>query len=300
MPNIPVPCTNCLRFHYGPCREAPKQCFRCGGFNHIERYCPLGRRVPIDQRSPLPGTRAWCQMFGLDGDAELRKKVLDALKTSPGCSIWVNERCIYRGNERHFTQDDPAARRRPLEERMTRGRSRSPIRERVQKRSRSPLQHYDRYGLQPYEFVRPQSPTANERFRSRTPIRRRSPSPCRNLPQRSRTCASGSNAVVVEPSTTRYDNRSPQLNISSDQFNFPPSNAILRPVKPAPAPLGQISTNIPRSAGVPASQKPAAQTPSANTAIPRAPQLPNENEQFSEVEDPYFVVGVSEGATEDE
>lgn len=68
MSNVPMPCTNCLRFHYGICREAPKQCFHCGVFNHIERYCPRSRRVHIDRGRSLPGTRAWCEIFALDDD----------------------------------------------------------------------------------------------------------------------------------------------------------------------------------------------------------------------------------------
>src|SRR3954453_5499265 len=102
MPSIPTPCTNCLRFHYGTCYEAPKQCQECGGFNHIERYCPNKKRVARTPGETWPGTRRWCEMWALDDDPELRQKVLTAIKTSPGCAIWVNGQCIYQGNESHF------------------------------------------------------------------------------------------------------------------------------------------------------------------------------------------------------
>jgi hypothetical protein len=159
MQSVPAPCTNCLRFHYGTCYDAPKQCHKCGGFNHIERYCPYGRRLMVNKGEPLPGTRTWCEMWGLDHDPELRHKVLTAIKTSPGCAIWVNNECIYGANAKYFQTDDPPrgreqprGRGRPLGEGIARKRSRSPTRERVsnvpnwrqrqRQRSRSPLRRY--------------------------------------------------------------------------------------------------------------------------------------------------------------
>jgi hypothetical protein len=75
MPNILVPCTNCLRSHYGDCYEAPKQFHECGGFNHIERYCSGKKRVTIPRGDLLPGTRRWCETLGLNDDPELKAKV---------------------------------------------------------------------------------------------------------------------------------------------------------------------------------------------------------------------------------
>lgn len=363
MPNIPVPCTNCLRFHYGPCWEAPKQCFQCGGFNHIERYCPRGRRIPTDRGGPLPGTLLWCEMNSLNDDPDLKRKVLDALKTSPGCSIWVNDRCIYQGNERHFNQDEPRQRghRHPLADTIARARSRSPARERVWKRSPSLFQRYDGGGrlqsstrneqFRPrsyfqscddylaYSNARLQSPGPYARYRSRTPIRLRSPSQYQYAPpqQRARSYASGSNAVEVEPRSNAM--RATALNNESLQPKVPPPKmgtaqmpvlsvkgcasttiqsstapAAALPTVHAQAPLGEVSANISRqtasalpnnvsqntggnAASVPANPKPMANNTIADTGVQRS-QLPNENEPF--VEDPYFVLGVSEGATETE
>jgi hypothetical protein len=285
MPNNPAPCTNCLRFHYGVCREAPKQCFQCGGLNHIERYCPLGRRVPTERKGPLPGTRVWCEMFGVNDDPDLKNKVLNALKTAPGCSIWVNERCIYQGNEKHFTQDD-APQGRPLEERVTWGRSRSPPRERQPKRSQSPpslrydpvFRDWDPYTRQSQTAVR------NERFRSRSPLRRRSPY-CPPPPPRS--FATGSNATGVEP---RQQNRSVRLNDSRVQVEILKSEPTTYP-----APLGQI-TNVPHATV----QKPTAPNtkPQPAHAAVQPSKLPTQSEPL--VEDPWFVLGVSDGASEAE
>jgi hypothetical protein len=179
MPTIPVPCTNCLRFHYGVCYDPPKQCYRCGGSSHIERYCPHRRRIQNDPGEPLPGTRAWCDKHGLDHDPELKWKILNAIKTSPGCAIWVNDECIYGGNQQYFVRDD-RPRGRPLEERITRRRSRSPLRERFEQRSPSPLRRYDHggYDVSPPRMRRQSLyDQRRSRFRSRSPIRRRSPSP---------------------------------------------------------------------------------------------------------------------------
>lgn len=186
MHTIPIPCTNCLRFHYGVCTEAPKECFQCGGINHIERYCPRRRRVRIDPSEPLPGTRAWCDKHGLNDGAglELKWKIRNAIKTSPGCAIWLDGICLYGGNQRHFFSDD-RPRGRPRDTNTTRRRSRSPLRDRFQQRSLSPLRarrvvEYDdvRYDISPH-LGRGSSYQAR-RFRSRSPIRQRSPSPYRH------------------------------------------------------------------------------------------------------------------------
>lgn len=100
MPSVPIPCTNCKRFHYGTCFNEPRQCQDCGDLIHIERYCPERRRVRwID--GPKPGTRNWCTMWGLDDDYRLREKVLAAIKNSPDSAIWIDGRCIYEGMLRY-------------------------------------------------------------------------------------------------------------------------------------------------------------------------------------------------------
>jgi hypothetical protein len=142
-----VPCTNCLRFHYGTCYEQPKQCRDCGGINHIERYCPHRNQVTTTPGQPLPGTRAWCDYWNLNDDPEMKKKILNALKTNASSAIWVNNQCIYPGHDKHFsTREVPRGRGRPLEERVKK-RSRSPPKDRLpdwhqRPRSRSPLRRY--------------------------------------------------------------------------------------------------------------------------------------------------------------
>jgi hypothetical protein len=337
MLNIPVPCTNCLRFHYGPCWEAPKQCFRCGGFNHIERYC-RDRRIRTDRRGPLPGTLRWCEMHGLNDDPELKREILEALKTSPGCSIWVNDRCIHQGNERHFAQNGRGRRGRPLADRVTRARSKSPARERVWKRSRSPSRRPQSY-FQSYDdstdYARSLSPRPHDRYRSRTPIRRRSPSPYRSPPRRQERAppyASGSNAVDVGPRSNKTRATSFHGGSLQPDVPLPPTpthmpmllatggakiQSSTGPATPlcvvsAQAPLGDLSANIPWStvsaaakpmspttlnnyAAAPTIPKPTAHKTAANTGVQRS-QVPNQNEIF--VEDPYFVLGVSQNATE--
>jgi hypothetical protein len=139
-------------------------------------------------------------------------------------------------------------------------------------------------GRDPYARE-PQTTIRNERFRSRSPLRRRSPSPYRSPPP-PRPFATGSNATVVEP---RQENRSMLFNDSRGQFDIP-----IPAPRAEPRPLGQI-TNVPRSAETATAKPPTAQA--ANTAVPRA-QLPSRNEIL--VEDPYFVLGVSDGASEAE
>ena len=142
-----VPCTNCLRFHYGTCHEQPRECRDCGGMNHIERYCPFRNRVRITPGQPLPGTNAWCNYWHLHDDPELKRKILNALKTNASAAIWVNGQCIYPGKEKHFSStEEPRGRGRPLEERIKK-RSRSPAKHRLsgyrqRPRSRSPLRRY--------------------------------------------------------------------------------------------------------------------------------------------------------------
>ena len=219
MPNVPVPCTNCLRFHYGVCREPPKQCFECGVMNHIERYCPSKRRLPVDRGEPLPGTRAWCNHHRLDDDPDLKYKILNTIKTSPGCAIWLDGVRIYRGKECHFSSDY-ISRGRPFDHRAARRRSRSPLTERSRWRSPSPSRdrssRKDRFGSDitlPHE--RDISPYQRRRYRSRSPLRRESPSPNLqpDLRPRSPRYSRGSNAVVCEakPNSPKHNRVIPRI-----------------------------------------------------------------------------------------
>lgn len=140
MPNLPLPCTNCLRFHFGACRVSPKQCYQCGDMNHIERFCPKEQipRFQWNPDEPIPGTRTWCEKHQLDRDPHVRQRIINAIKKLPGCAIWLNGEQIYSGNQRHFSSDI-ISRRHSHDDRTSRRRSRSPLGERSRRRSRSPL-----------------------------------------------------------------------------------------------------------------------------------------------------------------
>jgi hypothetical protein len=321
----PVPCTNCLRFHYGPCYEAPKKCFQCGGFNHIERYCPSKQRVRTTRGKPLPGSRRWCEMHGLDNDLELKRKILNALKVSPGSAIWVNDECIYRGKDQNFISN---SRGRQLEGRISRARSRSPLRKRApgRTRQRSPLRRYERsISRERGQYEAPpryRSPMYQyeSRIRSRSPTmqQRRSPSPYRATQHRPRPRSPryvrGSNAVIFDPprdrvseNTSHTESRPLVSVVPAVKFHLPQTQPFPRYVG-APqdssdivlgrAPLGQVSNNIPRS------DKPVVPLPTFSPALSATPltkqppprQLPPE----LHVEDPHFVLGVTKGALEAE
>jgi len=294
MPTIPIPCTNCLRFHYGVCYDPPKQCYRCGGSSHIERYCPHKRRIQNDPGEPLPGTRAWCDKHGLDHDPELKRKILNAIKTSPGCAIWVNDVCIYGGNQQHFVRDD-RPRGRPLEERITRRRSRSPLRERFEQRSPSPSRRYDHWGYDASPpGMRRQSvyDQRRSRFRSRSPIRRRSPSPYYRPKPR--------------PRSPRYT-RDTSDDVYRPKDNSPGSSKQTSFIPEFHAPLSNV-TNINNATEVttlrtenPTNERPVPEAQKeieSYTLRSSPPQAPVREEPH--VDDPHLVLGVVQGAGEQE
>ncbi|KAG4441888.1 hypothetical protein IFR05_002629 [Cadophora sp. M221] len=236
---MPTPCTNCLRFHYGECRESVKQCFECKGFNHIERYCPNKKnQIRRITGEPLAGTRAWCEMHGLQHDLELKKRVLNALKISPGSAIYVNDVCIYLGTERHFDVQYVPSRGRTFEDQFKRDRERS----RSPPRYRQPSPH-GYHGRSPPQDRGPPGYCGSPRrgrYRSRSPLhqRRRTPSPYQlpayapnPLPDyrsRSPRYAQDSSAVVFEARDrgrgvdNRAENRAPQR-AGTVKFNMPPN-----------------------------------------------------------------------------
>jgi hypothetical protein len=316
---MPTPCTNCVRFHYGPCRQAPKQCYICGGINHIERYCPNQKHtIHYVQGEPLAGTAMWCEMHGLNGDPELKQRVLEALKTTPGSAIHINGVCIYRGYDKYFLSNDPP-RGRTFEERVThrgprslssgRGRERSAFRSHPRDggdKTPSPSRGSPGY----------RSPVYQTRYHSRSPLRQqsRTPSPYRQQQYRARSprYATDSNAVVFEardgfpescqPENRRPRNRGPQPSergrLTPVKFSFPPPQQAARsrllPAFNAPpssrTPLGQVSNNIPKTDQL------------AFNAPKPAPPLsrPRSDSMTIEVDDPYFILGVEKGASEAE
>ncbi|KAL5330630.1 hypothetical protein ACEPPN_000149 [Leptodophora sp. 'Broadleaf-Isolate-01'] len=169
---------------------------------------------------------------------QLKKRILNALKTNPGSAIFVNDVCIYLGTEKHFDVQDMPSRGRTFEDRFKRDRERSwsppryrqpspqGYRGRSPPRDRGPPGYYG-------------SPRRGG-YRSRSPIRqrRRTPSPYRlpsntpnrqlNYRPRSPRYAQDSNAVVFEARNrdrgvdNRAENRAPQR-AAAVKFNTPPT-----------------------------------------------------------------------------
>ena len=304
MPNVPVPCTNCLRFHYGVCREPPRQCFGCGVMNHIERYCPCNRRLQVDRGEPLPGTRAWCNNYCLDKDPDLKLKILNTIKTSPGCAVWLEGVRIYRGNERHF-YSDYISRGRTYDHRPARRRSRSPLRDGSRSRSPSPVRgrspRMDHFG---YDIAPPHrrniSPYHRRRYRSRSPLRRELPSPNQQPDVRPRSpgYSRGSNTVVYEAK-----NNLPKHNKQAAGVQRPQSPKLRRPVTglarspchpEARLPLSSV-TNTHSTARKEEDRTRLAKRPTSKGK--ERSKYKSASDDFH-VDDPHFVLGIIEGAAE--
>lgn len=305
MPNIPAPCTNCLRFHYGVCWERPKQCFQCGGFNHIERYCPYQRRVQVNSGGPLPGTREWCDRHGLDSYPELKRRILNAIKTSPGCAIWLDGVCIYGGNQRHFSRDDMPGRHSFNNRSDTRRRSRSPLGDRFRGRSPSPRRRTRSMQKDPFGYditpPRGRSTSSNQfrRFRSRSPLRPENSSPNKHSdPKQQHPSYSLGVHAIVHRAKDNSQGRSTQItNVQGKLplFSFEPH---------LPIPVSNVihSHDLARNADADrarGSSKPVTMTGNELQQL----GLPNIDKLVVEdfhVEDPYFILGVIEGAGEQE
>lgn len=308
MPKIPVPCTNCRRFHYGACYDRPKECFNCGGFNHMARYCPRKRHIQVNPGEPLPGTRPWCSKYGLDNDPELKQRILQTIKTSPGCAVWLNNVCIYGGaREHHFSSHD-MNRGRPLDNRTTRGRrSRSPL-DMDRQRSRSPVRRGRSTRRDPFGYdITPRngrgasSYRQRQRFRSRSPLRRRSPSPNR--------------LFSFRPPSPRHSRDSPPLNYDDDDtserdfkheanLQVPHPKTLFSFEEEPYVPLSDItnSFNTPRTTRDEPTKTPTIPLASdgnihdlSTSPLQNAPPT----EDFH-VDDPHFILGVMEGAGEQE
>jgi len=313
---MPNPCTNCIVFHYGQCKYPPRQCRICWGWGHIERYCPSnprGHSIRREHGEPLAGTRAWCERYGLNSDPDLKFQVLQALKTNPGSAIHINGVCIYGGSSKSYATANDARlteppRGRTLEQLMgdRDPRSLSPRDRRHLSRSLSPVS--ERRG----RSSSPKAPGYGSMYRSRSPLRQRprnpspnrqprTPSPGRQTGYRDRSprYADDSNAVVFEARDQKPENRRPEGKaqntgqfgrLSPVRFNIPRPHHALPPRPPpfsdAPrAPLGQVSSNLPRS-----------DQAMFNTAKEQAHTTRPE----PIIDDPYFVLGVTKGASDAE
>ncbi|KAF4624505.1 hypothetical protein G7Y89_g13665 [Cudoniella acicularis] len=273
-------------------------------------------------------------MHGLDADPELKNRILQALKVSPGSAIFVNGIRIYRGYEQYFEQLDDT-RDRPFEQPFSRRRSRSPVRgddrhdrHRVRSRSpirgRSPRQAFD---AQDGAYSGPNmdmcSPPRRPRYRTPSPPRQsfRAPSPARLPPPRPRSPkpVSGSNAVVYEARGRGMQRRQAQRQLPVDksqsqqiQAKAAPSYLLLQNVHAKAndaqprAPLGQLTNstraeNVPRSGG--STSQSAAATNfkySQPNSQPLTPIPAKHIEPEPVVNDPHFVLGIGTGAREAE
>ncbi len=281
------PCTNCRRIHWGHCYNHARTCWTCGGSGHIQRYCPSMKRHKAPQGDPLPGTSTWFEALGLDNDLLLKSNIMSTLKEYPGATIFLNDECIYRGVQTYFyrkalPQGPGLAERlrRPACDGRRGRRSRSPSRERVLKRSRSPLGIYSR-GKSPERVEDGQYDVGRLLFPADNLYERRSLSPIIDL----------TNVELVSPPR------------SSRAENIPPVKASYtavgkRPLIPVPRAmpsrglsssrrvLGLRSGNVPLSSLLDA---------------PIIEDVPlGASRALIQMEDPHFVLGISKGAREDE
>jgi len=258
---------------------------------------------------PLAGTRQWCDMHGLNEDPELKQKILQALKTSPGSAIYVNGICIYRGNDKHFATNEPPRGGR-LEDRITRRRSRSLSPDRHRARSPSPRRERSGRAPSPVGYPRGRPPMPPPRYRSRSPFRRqRTPSPYYEpeYRQRSPRYAKGSSAVVFEARDGTVENRPSQRDgrLTPVKINMP--RPLPLPKYPPPAfnqtpgrvPLGQVSSNVPQNEQATATTRGVSTPKTQQTMLPQK-STPAYGSMIFEVDDPFFVLGINEGAAEAE
>ncbi|CAD6446136.1 ed50dfad-0c2c-4da0-b560-a896beed96fb [Sclerotinia trifoliorum] len=316
---IPVPCQNCRRFHYGYCRDAPRQCWRCNDYNHIERYCPR-RRTRWPRGQVLPGTHQWCDYHGLGSDPALRARVLNALKASPSCNIYVDDDCIYKGCiEHHFRREE--VRSRPLAERMTRRRSRSPGREQIKRgRSRSPIRQRSPSPMERRSrHQRQASPVRQVLGRSKSPSRQQRQSPQRTAVRPrgrspvfdtsgvacTQTNAAATGTNIFQPSflqnqgfAVSQKQASATQHIQQSTIDVASLNTInLNPFLAPPTLLGTVSPNKTRQE--------TAKDVSNHTVVTIQQPVMNPPSQIQDmdevyVDDPHFVLGVREEALEKE
>lgn len=245
------------------------------------RYC--GRRQ--QQRysasgEALPGTRLWCEQYGLNEDADLKRRVLEALKSSQGAAIFLDDDCILQGKQIYLSREQPRRGRpeRPVVERRTRRRSRSPSKAR---------------------YVR-------QRERSRTPLAicRRSMSTESNYsigelrPRQAMQYKRGSNAVVFEAAETRLQRVSPApvLQRPSQSEQGPPLFGCATSIGKSLSFVQNFQRRL-GTASVANEQGACPTLPFRFQAETRAAALAPQEEW---VDDPHFVLGVNYAAGEEE
>lgn len=313
-----------------------KQCYECGGSNHIERYCPNRMSIQHVRGEPLAGTRKWIEKHDLDRDPRTRDRILHALRAAPGSAIFKDGVCIYPGIDKHFSTESGMAlnlRGRALEDRITRRRSRSISPDRRDRLSQSPIRddtmpargrsgNYSpetryrgpsswKYSPEP-RYEGPPIYQSRSNYRSRSPPtqRRRTPSPWGQrgrLPSpyqevRSPPHISGGAvaATVVDARNNLPENNPPTQTVDDFRFSFPRAEA-------------SKATGFPAfTSGVPG-RTTLGDVSNINKTITTPKQIPID--QLTEtivrpsqaplrspitVEDPFFVLGIDKNAEEAE
>ncbi|RDW61353.1 hypothetical protein BP5796_11245 [Coleophoma crateriformis] len=251
-------------------------------------------------------------MFGLDGDPQLRRQVLMALKRSPASAIIVDGRCIYRGGETNLTSNSARAVARTRDERSLSPsrprakRSRSPPeiprhQEYSEYRDRSPQRGYDEYRTRSPVGRHTARPTSRDRYRytrsrsASAATHRGRPDSCSPLPEprhlehrwASLRHASGSNAVTI--ATPKISSTQPSQDL------MPPilSMAQLETLSVKPQSVSKLVAD-PKKDVTKSSFDRVKLGDMTNVARPS----PQPREVL--VDDPHFVLGVGRGATEAE
>ncbi|QSZ32215.1 hypothetical protein DSL72_001787 [Monilinia vaccinii-corymbosi] len=283
-----------------------------------------GAITMVWMRTPYFGERTMKQcIYYLSTSLKLnpfRARVLNALKASPSCNIYIDDDCIYKGCvEHHFRREE--VRGRPLAQRMTRRRSRSPGREQVKRdRSRSPLCLRSPSPMDRRFRTHGQvSPVRQIRGRSRSPLQQQQRQSPRHIPLRprgrspvfdvsgviySQTNAAKTGIDIFRPSFLKHQSfpASPKKVLekqhmlqcaegvaSSNAINFDPFVASRVPLGAMPAIAPQQETTKVVFSHSAANQGP------ISSEVSKA----QDTEELY-IEDPHFVLGIREGALEKE
>lgn len=250
------------------------------------------------QGETLPGTRIWCEQYGLNENVDLKWIVLNALKTSPGATIFLDDVCILQGKELYLTREQPPRGRpeRPVFQRIPRRRSRSPSRTRhVQKRERSRSPLVSRRRSMSLDSI-----TSDDAFRVR-----------QAMPDKA-----GSNAVVFEAMQRRPQRATPAPTLQQS-FKFQQDDSMRCSTASSLGPRQSYIQHVLERVSVAYNQvvRPElSENHNWQRALPALSKISNLRAQAQAqpaafapkpvreewVEDPHFVLGVSYSAGEEE
>lgn len=214
-------------------------------------------------------------------------EVFDTLKVFPGAAIFLDDACILPGKEVWLSHSRREYRyERPLADRMTRARSRSPSRERDNRRrdrSRTPLARYRRSNSRD---IADQSRSNAVVFEAANPCQ-----PAQHMTPAQRMTPAPRNPFEEQENMRSFSNRNP-FGQAENQQNFNTR-----------APFQQFTGNtaaprVDAQAAVPPSRAVFAEVPNGQHTGPN--QFASQHRQEEWIEDAYFVLGVDDGANEEE